>query len=349
MDRYIGIDAHASSCTVVVVGQSGRKLSEQVVETNRTALVEYIRSIPKPRHLCLEEGTLSSWLYELLSPHVDELVVAGMTEKSKAPKDDGRDALARAQELRTGGIEKSVFKAPEHFGLLRQLATSYDTVTRDVVRTQLRLKALYLSRGIPTPGKTVYGAAHRQEFAAKLGATHQPSAALLYTQLDALQQLKADAEKQLVHESHRYPISHILETCPGLGPIRVAFLMPVVVTPNRFRTARQFWSYCGLGIMMRSSSDWVRQDNHWVRAQINKTRGLTQTFNHTLKYVFKGAATTVIAKLPEHSLHQHYQRMLNGGTKPNLAKLTLARQIAATMLAMWKHEESYDPARHHKQ
>ena len=34
MDRYIGIDAHAISSTVVVVGQSGRKLSEQVVETN---------------------------------------------------------------------------------------------------------------------------------------------------------------------------------------------------------------------------------------------------------------------------------------------------------------------------
>ena len=58
---------------------------------------------------------------------------------------------------------------------------------------------------------------------------------------------------------------------------------------------------------------------------------------------------TVITKLPEHPLRQHYERMLKAGTKPNLAKLTLARQIAATSLAMWKHEEQYDPARHHKQ
>ena len=28
-----------------------------------------------PRHLCLEEGTLASWLYEVLSPHVEEIVV----------------------------------------------------------------------------------------------------------------------------------------------------------------------------------------------------------------------------------------------------------------------------------
>jgi hypothetical protein len=26
--------------------------------------------------------------------------------------------------------------------------------------------------------------------------------------------------------------------------------------------------------------------------------------------------------------------------------LTLARKIAATVLAMWKHEEEYDPAKH---
>jgi hypothetical protein len=31
------------------------------------------------------------------------------------------------------------------------------------------------------------------------------------------------------------------------------------------------------------------------------------------------------------------------GTKPNLAKLTLARKIAATVLAMWKKEERYTP------
>jgi hypothetical protein len=39
-----------------------------------------------------------------------------------------------------------------------------------------------------------------------------------------------------------------------------------LVAPERFRTARQFWSYSGLGIMMRSSSDWAREGERWVRA-----------------------------------------------------------------------------------
>ena len=34
MDRYIGLDAHSASCTVAVVGPSGRRLQSQVLETN---------------------------------------------------------------------------------------------------------------------------------------------------------------------------------------------------------------------------------------------------------------------------------------------------------------------------
>ena len=43
-----------------------------------------------------------------------------------------------------------------------------------------------------------------------------------------------------------------------------------------------------------------------------------------------------------------YARMLKDGIKPNLAKLTLARKIAATVLRMWKDEEIYHPKIVHK-
>lgn len=41
-----------------------------------------------------------------------------------------------------------------------------------------------------------------------------------------------------------------------------------------------------------------------------------------------------------------YQRSLGQGTKPPMAKLTLARRISATMLSMWKNEEAYHPERY---
>jgi transposase len=157
---------------------------------------------------------------------------------------------------------------------------------------------------------------------------------------------KKQAEADLLREAKGHAIVRILETAPGFGPIRAARLVPIVVTPYRFRTRRQFWSYCGLGIVTRSSSDWVQAaDGSWIKARVAQTRGLSRQHNRVLKSIFKGAATTVITQRDKDPIHARYQRLLDGGTKPTLAKLSLARMIAATVLRMWKNEEEYDPGR----
>ena len=98
--------------------------------------------------------------------------------------------------------------------------------------------------------------------------------------------------------------------------------------------------------MTRSSSDWVQAaDGGWIKARVPQTRGLSRHHNHFLKSLFKGAATTVITQLSKDPIHARYERLLDSGTKPTLAKLSLARMIAATVLRMWKDEKEYDPER----
>ena len=97
MERTIGINVHAASCTLAVVSQTGKRLKDFPVETNGQALVEAIRMLPGHRHLVFEEGLQSAWLYETLRPHVDELVVAGITE-SRGLKSDQRDAYGLAEK-----------------------------------------------------------------------------------------------------------------------------------------------------------------------------------------------------------------------------------------------------------
>ena len=75
MERTSGMDVHAASCTLAVISEKGRKLRDFPVETNGQALVEAVRTIPGCKHRVFEEGLQSAWLYETLSPHVDELVV----------------------------------------------------------------------------------------------------------------------------------------------------------------------------------------------------------------------------------------------------------------------------------
>jgi transposase len=344
MDRYVGLDAHAQTCTLAVMGPTGKRLTSRVVETKGHALLEAIRGIPGRVHLCLEEGTQSSWLYEILGPQVEEIVVA-VPEENKGPKDDLRDAWERADELRTGRIRTRVYKAPKHLTALRSAACAYRMATQDVVRVKNRMKAVLRSRGVLAESD-VYLPRSRTKWLKQLPTGHRELAEWLGRELDALVPLREEAEERLLKEAKTHPITRTLGTAPGMGPVRTAQRVAIVATPHRFRTSRQFRGYCGLSIVTRSSSDWVR-DRHgeWVRAEVQQTRGLTRKRQPVLKAIFKGAATTVLTQLVGHPLHADYQRQLQAGIKPNLAKLTLARRIAAIVLSMWKHEEVYNPTR----
>ena len=56
----------------------------------------------------------------------------------------------------------------------------------------------------------------------------------------------------------------------------------------------------------------------------------------------------MITQLQADPLHQDYQRLIAAGTKPNRAKLTIARMIAAIALSMWKSKEDDDPTKQRK-
>jgi transposase len=343
MDKYIGLDVHAASCTAAVVDARGKRLGTHVIETNGQALVGFLQAQTGSLHVCLEEGTQATWLAEILTPHASEVVVTHVTE-SRGQKSDEHDAFGLAERLRTGRIETSVFKHTGSFTTLRQLVRVHRMLVQDTVRTQSRIKALFRARGVQVAGTCVYSKTGREQMLPALPASTRLAAQLLLEQYDALCSTRDRAYKALVTESHNHDETKRLETCPGVGEIRAAQIVSTVVTPDRFRSRAQFWAYCGLGIVMRSSSDWVQTPNGaWKRAPIQQTRGLNLNRNSMMKAVFKGAAMTVIQQYPDDPLHKDYERMVAAGTKPNLAKLTLARKIAAITLAMWKKREAYEP------
>ncbi len=191
----------------------------------------------------------------------------------------------------------------------------------------------------------IYQPSARAEKLACLPQHIRYQAEMLGKQLDLLEPVRAEAEGHLRQEAKKVPSVEKVATVPGFGVIRAATVVAVTITPNRFRTTRQFWSYAGLALVTRSSSDWVRNEQGWRRAEVNQTRGLNRNRHPWLKDVFKAAATTVAA-MPNHPLHADYQRLLRQGTKPNRAKLTIARRLASASLAVWRKQEAYEPNKH---
>lgn len=348
MDRYIGLDVHAQSTTVGIISESGKRLSSTVVETSAPALIEMLKNVPATRRLIMEEGTQSNWLSEVLTPYVHELVVTSPKKTTDRAKNDMEDAFARAEELRRNAIDKRIFKPSPKALPLREALRLYTAFNKDVVRAKNRFKALLRGRGISGLSRAVYDP--EPEELAKLLKEVPPSVALsaeaTLEQIYMMEDLRSRACEVMMDEAKKSAAFGHLMTVPGLGAKRAATVLAIVVTPERFRKSQHFWSYAGLGIQTTVSSEFrLGADRQWRRQRDPMTRGL-KAGHPLLKMVFKGAAETVATRMTEHPLGRHYQRLLKNGMKETLARLTLARKLAAISLAVWKNKEEYDPTKH---
>ena len=148
----------------------------------------------------------------------------------------------------------------------------------------------------------------------------------------------------MLAEARLDPAWAVLRTIPFMGPVRVALILATMQTPWRFRTKRNLWAYCGLAVVTRSSADYVMVGDRAVRRQrAPMTRGLNRNHNHVLKDVFKGAASSAIGQAGP--LQDFYLGMVARGMREELARVTLARKIAAITLRLWKRGEHYDPTK----
>jgi transposase len=345
MDRYIGIDAHSESCTVVVMGPSGKRLRQQVVDTQAAVLIDFLKGVAGDKYVCIEEGQLAEWLVEALMPHVKEMAVVQPPEHN-GRKSDLDDAWALAERIRVRAGGTYVFKPTTQYRALREAVRAHVIAVKEQTRAKNRFRSLLRSRGIPELNATIYEPDLRSQWLAKLPLSYRRRAEWLGQQVDATSQALAITEAWLKEEGQKVPEVKKLKTVPGLGDVRAAQIVAIVVTPHRFRTKQQFWSYCGLGIVTRASGEWRRSGNgQWAHVQGKvQMRGLNLNRQPLLKAIFKGAATSVLHR--SNHLHEHFNRLVVGGTAPHLARLTIARRIAAATLAIWKNKEEYEPSKH---
>ncbi len=104
MIKYIGLDAHSSTCTFSVMDGRGREIDNTTIESNGRFLVKYLRGVEGVKKLTFEECELSNWLYEILRPEVDELIVCNPVANGdyKKKKTDKMDARKLSNLLREG-------------------------------------------------------------------------------------------------------------------------------------------------------------------------------------------------------------------------------------------------------
>jgi transposase IS116/IS110/IS902 family protein len=125
----------------------------------------------------------------------------------------------------------------------------------------------------------------------------------------------------------------LLRQIPSIAPIRAALLVALLQTPHRFRSKRQLWAYSGFAVEVHDSGEY-----RWVRGKLQRNReritvrGLNDNHNKDVKSLFKAAAIT--ASTRPGPLHDFYVARVESGMRPTMARLTLARKIAAITLTI---------------
>lgn len=110
MKKYIGLDVHKEAIAIAVLNGAGKLVMESIVETKASTLLDFLHGLRGELHVTLEEGTWAAWLYDVLKPHVEEIVVCNprrnalLKEGSKSDKVDAR----KLAELLRGGLLRAV-------------------------------------------------------------------------------------------------------------------------------------------------------------------------------------------------------------------------------------------------
>jgi transposase len=343
--QYVGIDVHQATLVIAVLDGSGKTVMQSTVATQRKAIEQALGGLSGRVWVAFEEGTQAQWLYEVVSPLVERVIVCNPREARQGEnKSDAIDARGLAEKLRLNAL-KPVFHNSADVGTLKDLVRIYESLVNDGTRSKLRLKAIFRGRAIDTPGEAVYDAERAGDLLKQLEGKGQAFRAnMLIEQIAKTEELRAQAYEEMVHEARRHRGYKILKALPFFGPVRAAQLVAVVVTPFRFRSKRQLWAMSGLSVVTHSTSDRRIIDGKLVPSKRPPmTRGLNRNHNRTLKNVFVSAAHD--ASCRPGPLKIFFEAMLARGVAPEMARLTLARKIAAYTLRLWKKGETFDPAK----
>jgi len=109
--KYIGMDVHKEAIVIAVLSEGGKLVMESIVETKASSTLQFVHGLRGELHITWEEGTWAAWLYDLLKPHVHQVLVCDPRRNAllkEGNKSDKVDACKLADLLRTGCCDRSI-------------------------------------------------------------------------------------------------------------------------------------------------------------------------------------------------------------------------------------------------
>ena len=334
---YVGLDVHLDATAVSIRNHRGVVTKRVVVPTNRAALRGAVRGIRGRTRVVCESGPLAAWIRDTFESRFRQVIVCDRRRtrlSTSGAKTDRIDADKLSELCRRDDFHV-VHMPSGDAAVLRRFALHYSRMLMERARVIQRLRSLFFERGIrvasprSAPQRVPLG---RLPYAARFVAR------AYLRQLATLTELVCEARSTLLELAATRPGFALLQTIPYIGEIRAAQIVAIAGAPTRFRSVRAFWAYGGLGVVQRLSAEHRVENGRAVREE--RARGIKLRVGQPLlKQVIRDVA--LHASLGHGAFQAVFEHHVARGKTAAVARVALARKIAAIILAVWRSGMPY--------
>lgn len=343
---YITCDLHTKRMQLCVVDDVKREqeyplpkesiLLEKEIPCEKEKVRKFLEEVdrlpsgPQPKIFILESTINWYWLVDFVGELVDEVKMVNpgkakaiASAKIKTDKIDNRNLAWLAKN----GLIPEIYIPPRALRDLRELLRFRIFLVRMRTRLKNKIHSILLKMGIRNNYSDLFGKSGI-EFLKELDL-RDPYRKIVNECLVMIKRLDEQI-KEVEIEIFKKPVkedvmTRIIKTLPGLGNLFSLHARLEIIDIDRFPTADNFVSYCGLAPGTFQSQDTKRK------------RGLLPHGNRWLKWIYIEAAHNA-------SNHFFYKRTFHRQVYKNgkaVAKITVARRLAISTYYMLKTGEVF--------
>lgn len=330
---FVGIDLHKKTISLCVVNQERRVLDRKMFHCCQPEKIRQSFAELGPFQAVVEATASYEWLWQLLEPHAERLVLAHPKKlriiAESTRKSDKLDAQVLAEFLALDMIPQAYRPTPrqrQHRVLVRQRCYLRQHITG--VKNKLRRilsnynadrKDLFSAEGLAYLAEVKVAAADRFVLDQLRGLWE-----CLENQLTALdKELRRFARQAPAREQEARAV---LESIPMVGDVTVDVVVSEVGDVRRFRSAKRVTAYAGLAPAQRES------------AGRKKVLGISKEGSRLLRWALVETAW----RLVRHSRRWQnaYEQLLKRCGKKR-AIVAIARRLLGVMVALLRSGQAY--------
>jgi len=334
----VGIDLHKDTMTIcVVVRGTGEVVYRKIACKNREQIAEFFRTLPRPHTVAIESVGFYRWLWEMLEPLVEKLVLCDATQAralaGRRLKTDREDA-ANVAELLLAERLPLAYAPPHEVQELRDWTRQRNRLSRDHARALHGVKSIMNANNRPGSARLDSAGLHRylKAFGDLLPERHVKMLWQLQRRLSFLEEEIGISEREVVQrlESARFAdAARLLYTAPGVGPVVAATVLAEVGDFHRFPDGKAIGRYAGLAPRLYNSGGKERHGH------------ISKTGPPDLRWVLQQAAWTAIRC--DGRIKEQWLKMARGGKK-KAAAVGIARKLLVILWHMVTTNSEYHVA-----